>query len=236
MDLYVLKVDKVKRLIDETADFVGIFKVGMSFYEKANELTSIIRDANGKTFLDLKFHDIPNTVANATRKSVSIGVSLFNIHCTGGLEMMKASKDAAMEETKRLKSSMPEIYGVTVLTSINKDVLDKQLKIRMGLRNYALYLAGLAKEAGLDGVVCSGHEAARIKNKLGKEFKTIVPGIRPLWMSDVQDQARVLTPKKAIKAGADIIVVGRPIIKAESPRKAAQMLHEEVEEAWTSQN
>lgn len=227
--LDVHDIDVARRLVEATSEYIGYFKIGMSLFDQVKPLIKIIHSHNGKVFLDLKFHDIPNTVSNAATTATRLGVDLFNVHAFGGLEMMRRALNSAKKEANNIGREPPEIYGVTVLTSIDKPTLNTQLKVRMGLRNFVLYLAGMVKEAGLTGVVCSGQEAKAIKKSLGKQFKLIVPGIRPKWMTEKDDQKRVLTPERAINAGADILVIGRPIIKAKSPSVAAGRLCEEID-------
>ncbi len=226
--LDVFDFDEAKKLVEATSEYICWYKVGMSFFDKVKSITDMIHANGGKVFLDLKFHDIPNTVSNAAKTSTRLGVDIFNLHAIGVMEMMERALDAAKAEADNIGKKPPDIYAVTVLTSIDKATLDSQLKVRMGLKNYVLYLAGLVKETGLKGVVCSGQEAKAIKKALGKDFKLIVPGIRPKWMTEKDDQKRVFTPKRAIKDGADILVVGRPIIQANNPSVAAKKIHNEL--------
>ncbi|MCF7809358.1 orotidine-5'-phosphate decarboxylase [bacterium] len=227
--LDVFEFDEAKKLVEATSEYIGYFKVGMSFFDKVKSISDMIHANGGKVFLDMKFHDIPNTVSNAAKTATRLGVDIFNIHAIGGTEMMRRTLDSTKEEADNIGGEPPDIYAVTVLTSIDKITLDAELKVRMGLNNYVVYLAGLAKEAGLKGVVCSGHEVKAIKKACGKDFKLIVPGIRPKWMSETDDQKRVFTPERAIKDGADILVVGRPIIMAESHQEAAKRLFHEID-------
>ncbi|CCQ11915.1 Orotidine 5'-phosphate decarboxylase [Pseudoalteromonas luteoviolacea B = ATCC 29581] len=162
-------------------------------------------------FLDLKFHDIPNTVAKAVTAAAELGVWMVNVHASGGLEMMQKAK-AALEQ---YGEKAPLLIAVTVLTSMDEAQL-KRLGVEKSPQEQVLYLAKLTKEAGLDGVVCSAQEAEALKAELGQEFKLVTPGIRPAG-SDMGDQKRIMTPKRAIEAGSDYLVIGRPITQADDP-------------------
>ena len=164
-------------------------------------------------FLDLKFHDIPNTVAKAVTAAAKMGVWMVNVHASGGFEMMTKAK-VALEP---FGDKAPILIAVTVLTSMDESEL-KRLGINKSPQEQVIYLAKLAKEAGLDGVVCSAQEASVLKAELGEHFKLVTPGIRPEG-SDAGDQKRIMTPKQAIEAGSDYLVLGRPITKASNPVK-----------------
>ena len=173
-------------------------------------------------FLDLKFHDIPNTVAKAVTAAAKMGVWMVNVHASGGYEMMHKAKLALEEFGDRA----PILIAVTVLTSMDEPEL-KRLGINKSPQEQGIYLAKLAKEAGLDGVVCSAQEANVLKAELGEHFKLVTPGIRPEG-SEAGDQKRIMTPKQAIEAGSDYLVVGRPITKAANPVKALQDVNESI--------
>jgi orotidine-5'-phosphate decarboxylase len=176
-------------------------------------------------FLDLKFHDIPNTVAGAVASAAALpNVRMLTLHTLGGLAMMQAAHDAAAQVKDR-----PKLLGVTILTSMDAAAL-RQAGISGSPASRALALAGLAKQAGLDGVVASAHEAQAIRKACGPKFLIVVPGVRPQTAS-LNDQARVATPAAAIRAGADYLVVGRPITEAESPRTAALEIAREIASA-----
>lgn len=168
-------------------------------------------------FLDLKFHDIPNTVAKAVTAAAKMGVWMVNVHASGGPEMMQKAK-AALEE---FGDNAPLLIAVTVLTSMDEAEL-KRLGVNKSPAEQVIYLANLAKESGLDGVVCSAQESQTLKAQFGQEFKLITPGIRPAG-SDAGDQKRIMTPKQAIESGSDYLVIGRPITQSSNP---AQTLHE----------
>lgn len=165
-----------------------------------------------RVFLDLKFHDIPNTVSRACHIAAQLGVWMVNVHASGGIEMLRAARDALAEYTTR-----PLLVAVTVLTSMNEEDL-ASVGIHSGLDQQVLYLASLAKDAGLDGVVCSALEAPLIKSHCGSHFLAITPGIR-LATDASDDQSRIITPEKAIQAGSDYLVIGRPITRAANPKQ-----------------
>ena len=171
-------------------------------------------------FLDLKFHDIPNTVYEAVKSSADLGVWMVNVHASGGREMLDAAKKA-LDGYK----NPPLLIGVTLLTSLSEEsLIDIGLT---GLPEQVLRLAGLAKEVGLNGVVCAPSDITSIKNKFGKEFLTVTPGIRPS-KSNLNDQRRVATPSEAIKSGSDFIVIGRPITESKNPCSALERIHKEI--------
>ncbi|MBH0056724.1 orotidine-5'-phosphate decarboxylase [Pseudoalteromonas sp. SWXJZ94C] len=179
-------------------------------------------DLGFDVFLDLKFHDIPNTVAKAVTAAAKMGVWMVNVHASGGFEMMNKAK-LALEE---FGDEAPLLIAVTVLTSMDEKEL-KRLGVEKTPQEQVLYLAKLAKEAGLDGVVCSAQEAEILKAQLGKSFKLITPGIRPEG-SDAGDQKRIMTPKQAIDAGSDYLVIGRPITQSDNPVKVLNDVNKSI--------
>ena len=176
----------------------------------------------------MKYHDIPNTVASAAKVLVRHKVDIFNVHATGGFEMINMTAKAIKEESEKLGIARPKLLAVTVLTSLDDKDL-KSLKIDMKSEDYVIHLAKLSKEAGADGVVCSPNEVEMIKEELGKDFITLTPGIRPTWAVK-GDQKRVMTPSQAMKSGVDYIVVGRPIRNAENRVEAAKKILKEMSE------
>ncbi|HEX8235346.1 MAG TPA: orotidine-5'-phosphate decarboxylase [Abditibacteriaceae bacterium] len=194
---------------------VGGFKVGLELFCSVG--SSIVEEIGAdNVFLDLKFHDIPNTVAAVSRVAAKMGVMIFNVHCLGGLEMMRAAQEAARET-----NASSRVIGVTILTSHDRTQLQQ-----IGLdepRDAVRRLAHLAREAGLDGVVCSPQEIALVRAECGPDFLLVTPGIRPVG-ANVGDQKRVLTPRQAVDAGANWLVVGRPITAAPDPVAAAKSL------------
>ncbi|MEJ6950480.1 orotidine-5'-phosphate decarboxylase [Natronospora cellulosivora (SeqCode)] len=219
---------KLKKLLKDLGETVDIFKVGLEQYlASRGKVLDLLKKKNKKVFLDLKFHDIPNTMAAAARRAVSENVWMFNIHVTGS-EAMRQVMNAAQEEAKKLEFDCPKIIGVTVLTSLSDEDL-KQLGYENTAAESVLTRANLAKEAGLDGVVSSAKEAASIKNEVAKDFITVCPGVRPVWASK-GDQKRIMTPSAAIKEGADYLVVGRPITQSDNPAESASKILSEMEE------
>jgi orotidine-5'-phosphate decarboxylase len=235
--IVALDVDNANRaleLFDSLRDSVGMFKIGMQLFTAAGpEIVRQIVSHGGKVFLDLKYHDIPNTVAMAAIEATRLGVSLFNIHASGGREMMERTAEAVAEIAARENLSKPKILGVTVLTSINQETL-RQIGIDDGPAMVVGRLASLAQTAGLDGVVASAQEIKIIRKAVSQpDFLIVTPGIRGA-AAHVQDQRRPMTITAAIQAGADYIVIGRPILSAPDPANAARQFGVEIEQAWKS--
>ncbi len=227
--LDVPDMDDARELVLELKDYVGVFKVGKElFTAEGPEVFKMIKENGGKIFADLKYHDIPNTVSSAAKVLVKMGVEIFNVHAAGGYEMIKQTREAIESEAAKMGVKRPKLLAVTVLTSLNQEDLN-MLKIESKLSDYVLSLAELAKNAGADGVVCSPQEIDVIKEKLGKDFITLTPGVRPEW-SAKGDQKRIMTPKEAVHKGTDYIVIGRPITKAENRVEAAKRILQEMEE------
>lgn len=221
--LDVDSVEKAERLIDTLSPEVDIFKVGIApFTGFGKEILDKLSLDNKKVFLDLKFHDIPNTVRNAAREAAKRKVFMMNFHCLGGEEMLKAALEGAREG-----GGETILLGVTILTSMDKDEMGK-IGLKGEVEDKVLEFAESAKKSGLQGVVASAKETRKIKEKCGEAFLVVTPGIRPAWASKA-DQKRTLTPKEALEEGADYIVVGRPIIEAEDPLEAARKITKEME-------
>jgi len=227
-----LDVDDFKsaeNLVGLLKDYIGVFKIGNQlFTSEGTKIINMINKAKARVFLDLKFHDIPNTVKGAAESATKLGVYMFNVHASGGYEMMKAAADAAMETSIKLGIKKPLVLGVTVLTSINQEILEKEIGVNRNVKEHVVHLAKLAKSAGLDGVVASPQEIREIRNACGNDFIILTPGIRPAG-EELNDQKRIMTPKQALKQGADFIVIGRPIRNAKYPIKAAQDILKEME-------
>lgn len=181
-----------------------------------------LQQMNFEVFLDLKFHDIPNTVAKAVQAAADLGVWMVNVHASGGSKMMKAAHEAI----QRYGINKPKLIAVTVLTSMEQDDLT-ELGIALSPAQQVTKLAALAAASGLDGVVCSAQEAVALKQQFGNNFQLVTPGIRPA-SSSVDDQKRIMTPAAAIKSGVDYLVIGRPITQASSPLVALQAVVNEV--------
>lgn len=208
-------------------DKVGMFKIGKQlFTAEGPDIVRKIRNEGGGVFLDLKYHDIPNTVAAASVEAVRLGASMFNVHASGGFEMMNKTSIAVRDEAKKLGIEKPLLIAVTVLTSMDEEGL-RETGVIAPLTEHVINLAKLAKKAGLDGVVASPHEIEAIKEACGPEFIVVTPGVRPAFASK-DDQKRIMTPAEAVKRGADYLVIGRPITKADNPVEAVSLIAEEM--------
>jgi orotidine-5'-phosphate decarboxylase len=211
------------QLIEKLDPNMCRLKVGKEMFTLFGpQLVKDIHDRGFDLFLDLKFHDIPNTVAKAVAAAAELGVWMTNVHASGGLAMMEAAKKALLPYGDKA----PMLIAVTVLTSMSDDDL-KLLGINVPAFEHVQRLAKLTQQAGLDGVVCSAQEATALKSLLGQDFKLVTPGIRPVG-SDAGDQHRVMTPPQAIAAGSDYLVIGRPITKAADPLATLQAIHQSL--------
>ncbi len=219
-------LDVVKKLVKEMDGIISYFKVGLELFSAHGwQAVELVKKNGGKVFLDLKLHDIPNTVAKTAAVICEHEVDMFNVHTLGGFEMMKEVRKTVDQRAKGKKK--PIVIGVTILTSHTEKDMAEDLGIKRSLNDQVLHLAGMADKAGLDGVVCSPQEIGLIRGKLPKDFKIVTPGIRP-GGSDKGDQKRTFTPKDAIQAGCDYMVIGRPIYTAAQPRKAAAEIIESL--------
>jgi len=208
---------RAETLAQSLAGSVGGAKIGMEFFNAHGPAGyRAIAATDLPIFLDLKLHDIPNTVAGGIRAVLPLRPAIVNVHTAGGGAMMRAAADAAKEAGE----SRPLVIGVTMLTSLDASDL-RDTGVSGSPSDHVRRLAGLAASSGLDGVVCSAHEIEVLRRDLGKDFKLIVPGIRPAG-SDVGDQKRIMTPVEALTLGADLLVIGRPITSANDPRAAAE--------------
>jgi orotidine-5'-phosphate decarboxylase len=204
-------------LVDRLAGVVAHFKVGSALFTAAGpEAVEMVRRRGGRVFLDLKYHDIPATVAGAVEAAARLGVGLLTVHASGGAVMLRAAAAAA----RAAGGNRPRIVAVTVLTSLDRAALHRELRVPVAVEGHAVHLAILAREAGCDGVVASPREAARLRSILGPDALIVTPGIR-LTGGGPDDQARTATPAMAVRAGADYLVVGRPITAADDPAAAA---------------
>jgi orotidine-5'-phosphate decarboxylase len=208
--------EEARSLVDRLAGSVGLFKVGSQLFTEAGpRFVRELHDRGEKVFLDLKYHDIPNTVANAVARAAELGVNMLSVHALGGRAMLEAAMGA-------LPAMHTRVLAITILTSHAEDSLG-ELGIAGSLPENVLRLARLAREAKVDGVVASPHEIALVRQACGAEFLVVTPGIRPAG-AEKGDQARAATPSAARAAGADYIVVGRPIVQAADPRAAAEAI------------
>lgn len=224
--LDVEDINEAKSLVDTLSPYIGTFKVGLQlFCGYGLEIVNYIKEKNANFFLDVKLHDIPNTVEKASYNVIKNGANFFNVHASGGIEMMKAARRGADAAAGGRK---PIILAVTVLTSINDEILKDELGNSLNSSDLVVKLAKNAYEAGLDGVVASPKELKLIKKELGKDFIVLTPGIRPNW-SAKDDQKRIATPSSAINDGADFIVLGRAVTKAENKIEAIEKIYEEID-------
>jgi len=226
--LDVDSADRALALFNSLRDAVGMFKIGMQLFTAAGpDLVRRIIANGGRIFLDLKYHDIPNTVRLAGIEATRLGVSIFNIHAGGGVEMMTRTAEAVSETAAREGLSKPKILGVTLLTSMDTAALS-QIGINLESESLVRVLAGRAADCGLDGVVASARETSMIREAVSrKDFLIVTPGIRPTLESG-DDQRRTMTAADAVRAGADYIVVGRPILADENPARAAEGIISEI--------
>ena len=252
-------LDQATSLLDNVSGVVTGCKIGYQLFTAAGPAAvEAARKRGFRVFLDLKYHDIPNTVAGAVREATRLGVFMLNVHAGGGLAMMRAAAEAATRAAKDLAVPRPICLGVTVLTSLDRHALDAELGIVSTVESHVLHLAGLAKAAGLDGCVASAREIGPLRLQFGKKFVIVTPGIRArrgdgengsraprnegglggsgtgppsqaiIATPSGDDQVRTATAAAAIEAGADYIVVGRPITAAPNPRAAAQAVLKEL--------
>ncbi len=215
-------IDKAKRTIGAVSPYVGGIKLGLEFFvHHGAEGVKRVMPEGTSLFLDLKFHDIPNTVAGAVRALGGLNIFMTTIHAGGGEAMMRAAKEAA----SKLPTN-PKVLGVTILTSLEEKDMEP-LGVQLSVAQQVERLATLAKSSGLDGIVCSPHEVANLCKKLGADFSLVIPGIRPAGAAS-GDQKRIMTPKEAMDAGASYLVIGRPITEAVDPAKAAEEIFNSV--------
>jgi len=221
---------KAGRLVKALAPYVQVFKVGnILFTQCGPKIIQYIHKKGGKVFLDLKYFDIPNTVAKAAVEATKMGVYMMNIHALAGEECMKLTARAVRQKAKELHIFKPILVSVTILTSMKEEDL-QPLGIEGSVEEIVMKYAKLAQKSGVDGIVASPHELRKIKRKFGDNFVVVTPGIRPEWAKEADDQKRIMTPKEAIEAGSDFIVVGRPIIQARRPVEAVKKILEEIQE------
>jgi orotidine-5'-phosphate decarboxylase len=233
--LDVDSAEEALRLVAQLKDVAGMFKVGHQLFTAFGpEVVRKITAQGARVFLDLKYHDIPNTVAKAAAEAVKLGVSIFNVHALGGFDMMRAAAEAAREAAEKHGLGVPAVLAVTILTSMDEKTVRRELKITRSLRREVTHLARLALRAGLHGVVASPLEIKPLRRSVRDGFVILTPGVRPDW-SGTDDQKRVMTPGEAVSAGADYIVVGRPVLKAADRQAAAEKIVEEIEKAGRRQ-
>lgn len=236
--IVALDVDNAYRaiqLVGLLREQVGVFKVGLELVTAAGvQIFDKLRDAGAENlFYDAKLHDIPNTVAGAMRGVARLGVWSVTLHTAGGAAMLRAAVEAAAIGSESAGLPRPKLLGVTVLTSIGPQSLTQELRVSLPVEEYVPHLARLAHEAGCDGVIASPQEIGAIRAAIpDRDFLIITPGVRPAGAS-AGDQARVMTPREAVAAGADYLVIGRPIVQAPDPAEAAAAIAREIESGLT---
>jgi orotidine-5'-phosphate decarboxylase len=213
-------LEVAEKWLSELKGVVHYYKVGLELFTAYGwKAVNLVKNYGGRVFLDLKLHDIPNTVSRTLASVCEHEVDIVNVHALGGFEMMKMAREA-LEKYSSGRVSKPKLIAVTVLTSHDQKSLSSELRVRGSIKNEVLHLAGLAQKAGLDGIVCSPEETSWVRKKFKKDFLIVTPGIRPTG-ADKGDQKRIFTPEKALKAGSDYMVIGRPITQAADPKEAA---------------
>lgn len=225
-------LDEVKTCLHELSPLVGMFKVGKELFTRFGpEVVRLVQSAGADVFLDLKFHDIPNTVKGAAYAATQLGVYVFNVHAVGGLAMMQAALEGATTASETHQLRRPKIIGVTVLTSIDRHTLNAELRIPWSVEDYVLHLAQLTHRAGLDGIVCAAADLATITTHLPSQFLYVTPGIQGPTTAAGSDQKRVATPYNAVQDGASILVVGRAITAAPDRGQAAREILADIVKA-----
>lgn len=225
--LDVESVKEAEKYVELLRDYIGIFKVGKQLFTHGGpKIVEMIHYHGGKVFLDLKFHDIPHTVARAVEEACKLKVFMLTLHAMGGQRMMREAVNASITMAQKYSLNPPLILAVTILTSLQQEDL-KDIGIVSSLEKTVLRLAKLSQRAGVQGVVASAQEAALIRATCGPDFAIVTPGIRPRGTAS-NDQKRTLTPKEALLAGADYLVIGRPLLDAPDPREAAKEVIQEL--------
>ena len=226
--LDVESVADAERLVDRLQGLVTRFKIGSQLFTAAGPgAVEAIQKRGAEVFLDLKFHDIPNTVAGAAREATRMGVLMFNVHASGGRAMMTAAAEATAAAARELGRRRPIVLAVTVLTSLDRAAVGRELRVADSVEGHVLHLASLAAAAGLDGCVASPQEIGGLRLSRGPDWVIVTPGVRPAG-SALGDQSRIATPASAIGAGAHYLVVGRPITAAPDPARAAEAVLREL--------
>lgn len=226
--LDVSTMDAMKEIVTSLGDAVSFYKVGMElFYAEGEQTVRFLQEQNKQVFLDLKLHDIPNTVAHGVSSLTRLGANLITMHGQGGPVMMKAAVQAARETAEQLGVERAKLLAITVLTSFDDEAWTSTGG-QLPISDQVIRLAKLAKECGMDGVVCSALEAKMIREACGDDFLIVTPGIRPSFAA-TNDQKRIATPASALQDGASRLVIGRPITQAENPREAVRLIIEEME-------
>ncbi|HOK08288.1 MAG TPA: orotidine-5'-phosphate decarboxylase [Candidatus Hydrogenedens sp.] len=222
LGLDVDTISEVKQIVSMCPQCLW-YKVGSQLFTRCGHgVITFLKEQGKKIFLDLKYHDIPNTVRNAVKSACSLGVDMLTIHALGGRQMVKYAREG-------VEGTNVKIIAVTILTSHTEEQIQKELGISWKLEDAVYNLANMALSAGGHGIVCSPVEIAILRARLGNDFLLITPGVRPTWASETHDQARVMTPKEAIQRGANMLVLSRPILKADNPGHAFDNIVKEIE-------
>jgi len=226
--LDVESLTEAERLLDRLQGLATRFKIGSQLFTAAGPAAvELVQKRGAEVFLDLKFHDIPNTVAGAAREATRMGVLMFNVHASGGRAMMKAAAESAATTARETGGRRPIVLAVTVLTSLDRGALSRELAVAASVEGHVLHLTRMAAESGLDGCVASPNEIAALRTNQGAGWVIVTPGVRPAG-SDSGDQSRIATPRAAVQAGAHYLVVGRPITAASDPARAAEAVLAEM--------
>jgi len=228
--------DDALSLVELLSGHVGMFKVGKELFTAVGpEIIRCIKEKSQKVFLDLKFHDIPNTVARAAEAAVKMNVDMFNVHASGGSRMIQEAVSAAWNCADKLGQTRPVLLAVTVLTSLNNEDL-KEIGFQKSTSELVRHLAGLTKAAGASGVVASAQDIRMLRENFGDDFVIVTPGIRSAAEAKKDDQKRTLSAYEAVAAGADYIVVGRPIRMAPNPLDACRLIVQEIAEGLSARS
>ena len=220
-------IEEVRAMVEELSPVVGLFKIGKELCTRFGpEVVKLVKSCGCDVFRDLKYHDIPNTVKGAARAATELGVFVFNVHASGGLEMMRAAREGVGSSDKR-----PLITAVTVLTSIDKGIMNNELNISGKVEEQVLRLAKLAEKAEMDGIVCSAADLFLVKDRMPEDFIYVTPGIKGTSTPAGADQKRVFSPGNAVRAGSSILVIGRAITNAPDRVKAGLEVLEDMAEA-----
>lgn len=230
--LDVHSLEEARRFVRLLRGRTGLFKVGLELFSAfGREAVMAVQEEGGRVFLDLKLHDIPNTVSRAAEEAVKMGVAMLNVHAAGGSEMMRMTAERCTEAAARRNQPRPILLAVTVLTSLDEANL-REVGLAGPVAERVVSLAALAKEAHLDGVVASPREIQVLRERLGKELVIVTPGIRPAFAAgDMDDQKRVMTAGEAVRAGANYIVIGRPVRLAPDPAAAMEKVIQEIKDS-----
>lgn len=221
-------LEEVEALVEELSPFVGMFKIGKeSFTRFGPDVVRLVRQGGAGVFLDLKYHDIPNTVRGAARAATELGVAMFNVHASGGSTMMAAAREG-VQDVAPAGGPAPKVVAVTVLTSLDEKTLRSECGVDGPLEEQVLRLARLARDAGLDGIVCSAADLGSLAGRLGEAFLFVTPGIKGTTTPAGEDQKRVMSPGRAVAAGSSLLVVGRAITGAPDRARAAREVLEDI--------